>query len=350
TDGFDSNPGTDDLPWLTFEYAFAHMSGGDTLYIKDGTYTQEIINPPAGTSNAYTIIKAVDNGRVLIDGSDMEEWHATLTIGGSESQYIIIEGLKFCANPNRPNIEPCQIVAGANHIKVFRCAFYNATADRNCAVLDIGPDVHDILIEECWTWGTGRYKVINYQSQRVIFRRCVSRHDYYNIYGEEVDNQTATFTMYDATDFLLQNCIAINSGNPDQTLTGTFYGGIWLENNDDRNTSGKIQGCILLDLDGLSAIRDPKIIGERIIENTVVWDSRGGYNAHSYFPSTNPTTLVNHCTFGNIFGSYGDESFAWGVGTEAELSIDAVTQNSIITSARSYGIADYMTSDWNLFF
>jgi hypothetical protein len=250
TDGCDgaSYTGSESLPFATFAHAFQKMRGGDTLRVKPGRYTQTVKDPPSGTATAYTTVQAVTNGTVEIDGS--------------------------------------------HHIKLIRCAFYDAPDRGNHSVLNIGPEASDVLVEECWAWGTGRYKILNYQSERVIFRRCVSRHDFYDIHGIEPDNQTAPFSMYDSTNFLMQNCIALDSGNENSDLTGWLYGGLWSENNDGRNNSGKVQGSIFLNLDGLSAINDPKIIGTRLIENTIVWHSRGGYNSDALNPAQGATTEV----------------------------------------------------------
>ncbi len=68
TDGSDSNAGTTNSSggaWLTPGFGAGTMSGGDTLYIRKGTYTQSsatsnvsngYMSPPAGTSTAPTII------------------------------------------------------------------------------------------------------------------------------------------------------------------------------------------------------------------------------------------------------------------------------------------------------
>ena len=39
TNGNDSNPGTITQPWATWNYGFNHISPGDILYIRGGTYT-----------------------------------------------------------------------------------------------------------------------------------------------------------------------------------------------------------------------------------------------------------------------------------------------------------------------
>src|SRR5215468_8037872 len=66
--GVDSGSGTSSsAPWLTFAYAFSHMSAGDTLTLLNGTYTSANSgyinitcgsNAPQGTSGAQVTVQA----------------------------------------------------------------------------------------------------------------------------------------------------------------------------------------------------------------------------------------------------------------------------------------------------
>ena len=38
----DSNPGTEDLPWKTIQKAAETIMAGDTVYVKEGTYNEQI--------------------------------------------------------------------------------------------------------------------------------------------------------------------------------------------------------------------------------------------------------------------------------------------------------------------
>jgi hypothetical protein len=55
--GNDDNPGTIDQPWLSIQKGFNQLTAGDTLYIREGTYT------PSGTAMAGMISGASATGR-----------------------------------------------------------------------------------------------------------------------------------------------------------------------------------------------------------------------------------------------------------------------------------------------
>jgi hypothetical protein len=219
-------------------------------------------------------------------------------------------------------------------------------------VMSIDTGSRYVLVEECFAYGCGRYKFMAYGDQNtptenIIFRRCVSRHDYH-----EPDpgwgRQCATFTSYDAHNFVLQNCIAIDSGDDDPGLYGMIYGGVWFENKETTgaDNSGRIQDSIILNLAGLAAINDPKNNGTRVVENTVIWGSKGGYTGGPI--SGAPNVLLDHLTIGGLWGEFQDSSYAWGTGAymASGLASGRLT-NSIVRECNSYGVADYTTSDYN---
>ena len=39
-----SNPGTEDLPWLTIQHAVNTVTAGDTVYVKEGIYAEMVIS------------------------------------------------------------------------------------------------------------------------------------------------------------------------------------------------------------------------------------------------------------------------------------------------------------------
>ena len=351
-DGNDNQPGSSAKPWATFQHAYNTISGGDTLIIKDGLYDQqfnagdriyeeEIFSSygngiPSGTENAYTVIKAENDWGVVVADE--------LTI--SPASCIQIQGIHFLNGG---------YMSGSHHIKIIRCSFKGIACEGNETVISAGTGCSYILFEECFAYGCNRYKFMAYGDQnvtteKIIFRRCVSRHDYHDP-SSNWGGQCATFTSYDCHDFMMQNCISINSGDDDENLYGYLYGGIWFENKETTpaDNSAVIQGCIFLNLAGSAAINDPKNNGTHIIENCVIWDSKGGYGGGVI--SGSPTLRLNHLTLGNIWGEFQDMSYSWGTGviTDNEFSYQEL-RNSLIVECNSYGIANYVNSDYNNFY
>lgn len=71
--GDDSNPGTEDLPWLTIQKAANSMVAGDTVYIKEGDYNEIVnINTHSGRVGKYITYTNYQNDLVTINGSGIE--------------------------------------------------------------------------------------------------------------------------------------------------------------------------------------------------------------------------------------------------------------------------------------
>ena len=87
-DGSDENPGTQELPWQSIQYAIQHLSGGDTLTITAGEYiepdgimiTNELTPNISGTQTDLTELIA-QQGVVLTVDNDVDP---IITIEGSQ--------------------------------------------------------------------------------------------------------------------------------------------------------------------------------------------------------------------------------------------------------------------------
>lgn len=349
--GNDSNScSSKSIPCKTIAGGIERMSGGDTLMVGDGTYIANeytgVHNPPSGTPGAYTYIQAEHTGGVLIDVSSAGNWLSTgIAIG---TNYVQVEGFKVKGNLTNENSNGPMYITG-HHNKIIRCAAYNACQTGNMQVFDLGG--HDNLAEECWAWGTGRYKFISYHSYNNVYRRCVARHDYHGG-NDGWSHQEALFTNYDSTNTTYQNCIGLDSGTEGND-TEQIYGGFWDENNIVADKSGAVDGCILLNIkDNYAGMLD-KASGNRNISNTVIWDSGGGWGtaagndgARSAYPAV---VALSNMTIGTITGTYETTYESMGIGAASTFTSDFTgsINNSIIYDAREYGIYKNMTSNYN---
>src|SRR6266516_4060767 len=68
TDGTDSNSGTEERPFKTLGRGVRDLSPGDTLYVKNGTYTGGLAFIPSGTSwdNPVTIAAYPSHSPVMV--------------------------------------------------------------------------------------------------------------------------------------------------------------------------------------------------------------------------------------------------------------------------------------------
>jgi hypothetical protein len=365
TGGSDSNPGTSAARWATFNHAWTGMAPGDTLIVGNGTYTQ-MVSPPSslsGSSGAYTTVQAENTWGATVDGSTVTPaYKATLYMYGMH--YFQVIGIKFASGPSLTDSQNPITIDTSDHIKLLKLAGYNAPCNNNTAVFVI-TNTSYALVEDSHAWGCGRYKFLAYQSQNIIFRHNVARHDSAEVSGGVIGTwgrQCAQFTMYDSTNILWQNDISVDSGELDAS-TGNLYGGIWSENNASVDNSGKYEGDIFINLktgtdpsimNGAS-INDQKLIGTREISNVAIINSIAGIWTNRLDTTVNPANLlIHHITAVNLTGgSPNTGNSADGVGA-VELSNTNFTQelaeDSIFQQDNSYGLAGYLNSDYNIFY
>lgn len=74
--GNDSNPGTIDQPWKTVPFALSQLSAGDTLWIRNGTYTHTssiFISGKNGTEGNEIKVKAFPGETVILDAGGVND-------------------------------------------------------------------------------------------------------------------------------------------------------------------------------------------------------------------------------------------------------------------------------------
>lgn len=264
--GNDANDGVG-APVKTLKAAWALIpgGGGHTMLIKPGTYsdpndaviTSDIVN---GAPGNYNIIKAeVDGTAIIMQPMDLLPLTAAPVGFPSTSdglattpQYLQFEGLKWFNEINNTPIanggtggNGANVSIVGHHIKILRSAFRGAGNCNNFSSLAIGRGVteaqnwkptHHILVEDSWSYGLGgRYNIVTFHSDDIIFRRVVLRHDggwngATEVAGCKNDPEAAIAT-YNSSNVHLQNVVAIDSdatysapgGTPNGQWEGTFY-------------------------------------------------------------------------------------------------------------------------------
>jgi hypothetical protein len=255
----------------TLRQAFAAMKGGDVLVIRDGVYTgpDNMINhsaaggdpgllPPAGSPGAYTIVRAEHEGQVTFDGElvrptfAVTEWSAVLT-------YVEFHGLKWVRSAIYGPVflirNPGAGAKGAiAYVKFFRCGAHQPSALPWDTTWGIRAGDH-LLFEECYAWGATRYLfMVSHSSaegaRKVIFRRCVARHD--DVRGNA--NAVAGFMSYTAPEVEWQNCLYLDA---DTARWASWVNGqgfatrIHGDNTDDNYSEDlRYRGNIVLNLKG----------------------------------------------------------------------------------------------------
>lgn len=311
--------------------AMAAMSSGDTLIIRDGTYTgsTNVIGtnhlPPNGTANAYTQIRAENPGNVLFDGQNtMTMFNGSFTTG---MQYVTFYGIEW----GRGTIAAVYL-GGANHIKFQRCGVFDGSnsgsgfAFHTCSY---------VLVEDSYIWGQYFYGINPYHCDHLVLRRVVGRLDRSN------GAWAAVFAVYGCTDVEVQNCIAIDCDQTSlYTVTSENIYGFYNPNNSDGTEGANYRGCIALNIQGPTSTYDDlshaMVISQDCydyyIYDSVFWDnSRGVWDRSSSLEAT-----FQHCLIGDKSSEY------WGAGIAGSGTIT----ESIILDCTQYGI-ESTTSDYN---
>lgn len=120
--GSDDNPGTSARPWKTFQKAAAMVRAGDTVIVRDGTYTGGVTMEIPGTSAQPIVFKAAGSGAIIqgsggerdafcVDGSSLASpwWEGA-------DMYITLEGFTI-RNASRAGIR----VSCAHHVTARSC-------------------------------------------------------------------------------------------------------------------------------------------------------------------------------------------------------------------------------------
>lgn len=206
--------------YKTIPAGLAAISPGDTLIIRDGTYSENIYTDqiPDGTSwNAgeYITVKAENDGGAIIAGSFFSyEEDPEPKVG-----YYVWEGLEFVSASSKGDYR--------NHVKFLRCGFINGQVCGPCDACCSGAFIlgtgSDKLFEDCWFAGAGgRYKIAVYDSSNVVLRRCVVRND--GGYTNDNSNPEAVIAIYNSDNVALQNVITIdNDGSYSTYYQSSIY-------------------------------------------------------------------------------------------------------------------------------
>ncbi|MCD4697098.1 MAG: hypothetical protein K8S16_12750, partial [Bacteroidales bacterium] len=165
SDGNDSNPGTEAQPWLTIQKAANTLIAGDTVYIEEGIYNEQVIPQNSGSDGNYIVYLAYPGDTVTIDGTGipLPEWYGVFDI--TDKSYIKVSGLRVI-NSNDTGI----IVWGSNYIIIEKSYTYNTVSSGigawSCSNIIIDSNEVELAcndgLQECITVaGTDTFEVSN---------------------------------------------------------------------------------------------------------------------------------------------------------------------------------------------
>ena len=281
------------------------MKSGDTLIIRNGVYTgnlnaiTESNCPPSGSAGAYTIIKAEHDGEVVFDGQNSRNMFVCFP-NNMTNQYWRFEGIIWCKGTGT-NVSVGQL----RYVKFLRCGAYDA-GDGNAINFSATRYSDYILFENCYAWGSGRYKFLGYQADHIIFRQCVGRLDWVNPLGEPI----ALFSMYSVDYGEVQNCIGIDSDQPNAWSNLSYIEGAFDVPSTDMDANYiNFVRCIGLNnrLGGINTAGNTSRVSKDVtFTDCVIWDSYI-YDGGPVNIIRGLRTTISNCTFGlanNMKSSY----------------------------------------------
>lgn len=263
----DSGNGSSASPKKYISSAAALMStnGGDAVIIRPGTYSNAkdaLTDVPSGKAGAYNVIKAATDGTVTIK--------AAFELNRGD-HYLQFEGLKWDSSLQKNIV--------GRYVKVLRCAFKGGPSSGNAMTLSIGtndatPGAQYVLLEDVWAYGPGgRYKVLVYNSDSIVLRRVVVRHDAGWTYDN--NNPQGGITSYNSSNVRLQDVMVIDGTRG----MGGMEANIYLVGNESSATmptNVRIQGAIVVNGGGNGiGYDDFKAYTNSSIEDAVVWKVDG---------------------------------------------------------------------------
>lgn len=126
TSAKDTNPGTQDLPWLTIKKAAQTMYPGDMTYIRNGTYNEQLVTMRSGNSTeGYITFSAYPGEKPGIDGNGVSTGNNGIIV---QHSYIRLKGLEV-RNWNDNGIW----AENSGYLEISDCEVHHVTYGIGCA-------------------------------------------------------------------------------------------------------------------------------------------------------------------------------------------------------------------------
>lgn len=354
--GSNSAPGTSAAPWKTFPFALSKLNPGDTLIVKDGTYTRQqhgngtVIIPVfcqsgvnSGTASAPITVRAENERVPLLKGDG---------IGGLlhvyQCSYWNFEGLRGMSADSKsdPHVGNFLVYEG-DHISFRRNLLSHSNRWRNQAMITYNHSDYG-LIEENEIYSYHRHGFTLSASSNAVIRRNYANSRGYPSLGALIpsgekpgysDRADSMMVVYPGSNNILENNISEGNGTSFDVQAAGWHGVLTKDN--------KWCGNISLN-DAFGAVfvsRPPGGIKympqNNYLENHITIDPI--YNGT--YLRANKNTLCRNCTtFGGVAGFNSDKPPNEGDGAPT-----IYYENSLAVGAGgSYGFSFNDQSDFGV--
>lgn len=229
----DTNTGTIDAPWASFDYAWTQLQPGDLLIVRDGSYQQAMVPRMSGEQGNPITIRAENKGLAIITPGDSASPSSDACYDGEQDIAIHI----FSCQGNNPRIvhdliidgfiargkgENSAISVGSSdrsdqdnemtyNITIRNTGAFGSITATNNVVFSIGNNLRDSLFEDIFSYGAGRKALQAFGSKRITVRRAVVRYDFWTGDGYKPNDPRVSFSGYNTQDSIFENMIALDS-------------------------------------------------------------------------------------------------------------------------------------------
>jgi len=224
-DGSDSWDGSLEYPWQNIQKAADMMVAGDTVFIKEGVYTERVVAQQSGSPEKFITYKAYPGHKSVIDAGGSGTGFSI--IGKS---YIKIDGLEM-ENAGSWGI----LLEDSTNIEIRNVK----VSYSNLENIQIRGDSSQVLLENCEVSHSQNYSGIdiyqyNGRPHHVTVRNCTAHHNeqFAGIASEQADN------LIIDSNICYNNQLGIDIGSGDKNIikNNTVYDcetGIALSSNED---------------------------------------------------------------------------------------------------------------------
>lgn len=146
TQGSDSNKGTKDSPFKTINLAVSKAVAGDTVFVREGVYTEKVSITRSGQNNRPVVLKSFPGETGRIDGTGLSIVGSEGLIHVKGANNIVIEHLHICNYiTSIPGGDVTGIIVsdGSDNVSIQNNKVYKI---QNLAAPELGRNAHAIHI------------------------------------------------------------------------------------------------------------------------------------------------------------------------------------------------------------
>lgn len=210
--------------FVTIKSALKKLQSGETLVVMDGVYEGQdnfiglsdagaVQHPASGTEKAFTTVMAKHPSKAVLKNGAYVRLNGKWPVSYVAFKGFFVEDGQMAAVGYGDSKEESD--ERHHHLKFIR---NGVQGDSRSPFNAFRSD--DILFENNYAFGGGRYKFASYQAENIVWRRNVARFDR----GPVHDEPKGTYSVYSTLDAFLSNNLAIDGNKPDFVVTGELAG------------------------------------------------------------------------------------------------------------------------------